>query len=324
MIAKLFKSALLVGALCLSGCNSDEPFVSQASSESFTQSYNPEYVDIMFMLNDRSPMHDIQAHLETEAVNFFKRLDAIPSQYRLAFTNHGSGRLLPAGSPYILEKKNGVGTAADRANIFKQQLGLVLNLHTSATDQGFLSTLNALNEFKPLSNVPLVIVFISDSDDHSLLPSGETDAVDYYKRAFLSVKGNKPELLRVYSINLENPNTSANRCTSVSNNDIDKAGFQDRYFSLARILGGVGNAATANLCGSFAPLIDLTGLRQQTLPNKFKLNGAPIADSLIVSVFSASGEQIEIAWSFDSATNEIVFATTPPEATRITVTYHTK
>ena len=324
MIAKILKSALVVGALALvAGCNSDEPFVSQASSESFTQSYNPEYVDILFMLNDRSPMHDIQVHLVEQGVAFFKRLDAIPSQYRMAFTNHGSGRLLPAGSPYILEKKTGVGTADERANIFKQQIALPLNLHTSANDQGFLSALSALNEFKPLSNVPLVVVFLSDSDDHSSLPAGETDAVDYYKRAYLSVKGNKAELLRVYSINLENPRNSTNRCTSNSV-DIDNPGFQDRYFSLARILGGVGNAATANLCGDFAPLIDLTGLRQQTLPTRFKLKGAPIAESLVVSVFSASGEQITIAYSFDTATNEIVFATTPPEASRISVTYHTK
>ena len=156
------------------------------------------------------------------------------------------------------------------------------------------------------------------------MPSGETDAVDYYRRAYLSVKGNKAEHLRVYSINLENPYNSDNRCTSVSNNDIDKAGFQDRYFALARLLGGVGNAATGNLCGSFANLIDLKGLRQLELPNRFKLNGVPLPESLIVSVFAPTGEQIQASWSFDSATNEIVFATTPPEGTRITVTFHNK
>jgi len=323
MMGKILKNGILALALAFSfvSCNSDEPFIASGNSESFTQSFNPEYVDILFMLNDRSPMHNAQEHLVSEATKFFLRLDSIPSQYRLAITNHSAGKLLPADAPYVLEKKNGVGTAEERASIFKAMVSNVLNLFTGSTDKGFISALSATAQFQPRANVPLVLVFISDSDDHSDLPPGETDAVDYYKRAFLSVKANKPEHLRIYSINLESPKTTTNRCTAPNNNDIDNAGFQDRYFDLAVAAGG----SKANLCGEFSSLVDLSGLRQLELPKRFQMKLTPIPSSLHVSVYSPTGEQYtDVAFSFDEATNEIVFDTAPPEGARISVTFHVK
>lgn len=314
-------AALLVAMLFVS-CGGKEGFIVSANTETFTQSFNPPYVDILFVLNDRSPMHDAQDHIVSEAQAFFSRLDGIPDQYRLGVTNHAAGKLLPADSPYILEKKNGVGTPEERANIFRTMLANTLNLRTSAVDQGLLSGLLAVNQLQPRANVPLVIVFISDSDDHSSLPVGETDAIDYYKRAYLSTKGNQADLLRVYSINLVSPRNSSNRCTAVSNNDIDNGGFQDRYFRFANIFGA--SNVTADLCGSFSSLIDLSGLRQLELPKRFKLAKVPNPSSLVVSVVPKGGDRVEAPFSFDTSTNEVVFAIAPPEGSSITVTFDVK
>lgn len=315
----------------LASCGDDSEFTQQGLTESFVQSFNPPYVDILFMVNDRSPMHRHQEQVFEQAKQFFARLEAIPDQYRMAIVSHdmeiSNGRLQPRDNPFIIEKKKGVGTADQRASIFKNLLGLAINLRTGAVDRGLESVWTALNlYFQPRPNVPLVLVFISDSDDHSEVPSGTADAVEFYKKAVLSLKGGKTDLVRAYSINYlplnGKPKSDQNRCATFDNADIDLSGFQDRYFRFAKELGGVpGDKATGDLCGPFADLIDLSGLKQLELPRKFKLQGVPAANSLIVSVFKPGGEQVNLPYTYDPATNEIVFEVAPPEGTTITVTF---
>lgn len=310
-------------------CSREEGFTQQGNAQTFVQDYNPPYVDILWMINDRSPMTRNQEKLFSELKSFFARLDSIPDQYRMAVVTHdmeiSQGQLQPRGNPIILEKKLGVGTPELRANAFSDLLSRAINLRTGATDRGLESTWVALNRyFKPRTNVPLVLVLVSDSDDRSVLPSGETDTVDFYRRAFLSLKANRPELLRVYSVNYlkDVVPSDSTRCATRYNADVDSAQFQDIYFRLARQLGGSQReGVTADLCGSFASQIDLSGLALRDLPKRFLLDVKPRVDSIAVSV-SVNGSRVEAPWSYDQATNEIVFETAPPEGATINVTFH--
>lgn len=317
--------------IILSSCSQKEAFVASGRSQFIVQDLNPPYLDILWVLDDRSPMNLVRDHLVSEASNFFVRLDSIPSNYQMGITTmdmlRNRGALKPAGT--ILNKKT--GTLAERVSVFENLLAQVINLQTGAENTGLATTLISLNQyFQPRSGVPLVLVFISDGDDFSDFRSVTTqDPVDYVAAQILSLKGNKEELVRAYSINYvpltSSTSTSEVRCATRNNADIDKAGsaavrgdggvwFQDRYFRLARKLKG----DTADLCSSFSSRIDLSGLRLKSLPKRFKVEGNVVNPSLLtVQVIDKTGQTLTIPWTFDKATSEVVFQTAPPEGSSI-------
>jgi hypothetical protein len=244
-------------------------------------------------------------------------------------TLRNRGALRPAGT--ILTKKT--GSLAERLNVFETLLSQIINLQTGAENTGMAATLLSLNNhFKPRAGVPLVLVFISDGDDFSNFSSVTSqDSVDFFAAQILSLKGGKEELVKAYSINYV-PLTSSTRmsdvrCATRNNADIDKAGtgatradgspwFQNRYFRLAAKLKG----DTADLCSSFSSKIDLSGLRLKTLATRFKVEQNVSSASLLrVSVTSRAGESLSIPWTFDTATNEVVFRSAPPEGASIQI-----
>ncbi|MFM8269619.1 MAG: hypothetical protein ACKN9V_05460, partial [Pseudomonadota bacterium] len=321
-------SLLFLGTVVvLSSCAQKESFVTSGSSQFIVQDLNPPYLDILWVLDDRSPMNLVRDHLISEASNFFARLDSIPSNYQMGITTMDTlknrGALRPAGT--ILTKK--MGTLDQRLHVFENLLSQIINLQTGAENTGLAATLLSLNgQFKTRSGVPLVLVFISDGDDFSNFNSiTAQDPVDFFASQVLSLKGKKEELVKAYSINYvpltSGVSASDVRCATRNNADIDKAGtgalrseggpwFQDRYFRLARKLKG----DTADLCSSFSSKIDLSGLRLKALPTRFKVEGGVSNASLLrVVVTSKDGQSLNIPWSFDASTNEVVFSTAPPE-----------
>lgn len=318
-------------AVVLSSCSQKESFLTSGSSQFIVQDLNPAYLDILWVVDDRSPMNLVRDHLVSEASNFFVRLDGIPGNYQMGITTmdmlRNRGALKPAGT--VLTKK--LGTLAERVQVFENLLSQIINLQTGAENKGFAATLLSLNQhFTPRAGVPLVLVFISDGDDFSSFSSvTNQDAVDYFAAQILSLKGNKEDLVKAYSINYV-PLTSSTsisdaRCATRNNADIDKAGsgavradgspwFQNRYFRLAQKLKG----DTADLCSSFASKIDLSGLRLKALPNRFRVEGTVTNPSLLsVTVNDRTGQSVNIPWTFDSRTNEVVFQTAPPEGSSI-------
>ena len=312
----VFLTTLAVVAIC--GCGNKEGFTQQANTQYFLQDYNPEFLDVLFVLDDRSPMNRAQANIAAEASKFFTRLDALTtSDYRMGLVTadmqFAQGALQPKASPVILKK--GVGTVADRAGTLSSLISSTLNLHTGAQDQGFAAALSALNgSFVPRANVPLVLVFISDSDDHSNVPSG--DSVTYYSQKFLAAKNADATLLRVYSVDYA---PTGKRCaTQPPDSEIDRSDYTKSYFNLATALGG----STADLCGSFSDNIDLGGLKFKTLPRRFLLSKEPIASSIQVSVFDKTQSYPNITWNYDASTNNIVFDSAPPQGATIQVTFN--
>jgi hypothetical protein len=310
-------------SLAIASCSGSDGFTQDATTQYFTQGYDPQYLDVLWMVDNRSPMLIIKQHLISEAGTFFENLaNLAQSNYRMAFIDAdmqvAPDQLLPIGSPTILI--NNFGTLSEReqtfASVYAQQF---VNLHVGALDEGFASALaNLSNNFVPRAGVPLILVFISDSDDHSVPPSTTTlTPIEYYATQYQTMTGNDPNMLHVYSVNLT---VGGQRCTSSSNNDIDNPGFQNRYFLLAQQLNG----ATADLCGDFASQIDLSGIQLTQLPTSFLLNGTPQSDSISVSVYDTTQTYSNLSWTYNSSTNSIVFATAPPEGVTIQVTYNTQ
>lgn len=327
-------SVLFLGAaVFLSSCSQQESFLTSGNSQYYIQDLNPPYLDILWVIDDRSPMYYIQNHLVDEAEKFFQRLDSIPNNYQMGITTMDTlinkGALKPASTILTKEK----GTLEQRVAIFSNILSQVINLRTGAENTGFQAALLSLqNQFKPRAGVPLVIVFISDGDDFSTLNiSNQTDAVEYVATQLLSLKENKQDLLKVYSINYVPFTGSQNfneiRCATLNNADIDKAGtgairsngqpwFQDRYFRLARRLGG----DTADLCSTFSEKINLAGLQLKSLTTRFKVTSTVSnANQLQVIVTDSKGNTLNLSWTYNSATQEVVFSTAPPEGSRIQI-----
>jgi hypothetical protein len=312
-------------------CGSKEGFTQQATTQFFTQDYNPPTLDILWMVDNRSPMHRAQWQLRQEAGNFFARLSGATSDYRMALVTadmqFAQGRLQPVQSPTVLSTT--VGTFDQRLALFDSLLFQTINLQTGYADQGLESVRVALTRyFVPRAGVPLILVFVSDSDDHSPL-SDDNGAASFYAKQYLAAVGNNQSLLRAYSINYQPLPNGADvndaqwdsvRCATRYHADIDSSGFQNRYFNLATLLTTGTAQTTADLCGSFSGKIDLTGLRLKELPHAFPLQMTVKPSTLIVSV-SLHGNEVNAPWTYDAATNQIVFASAPPEGSTIQVSY---
>lgn len=325
--ASVFLGLVLSVLIGLSACSEKNQLLQTNSSLSFTQDYNPPLLDILWVLDDRSQFYSApgRTHIIEEAKNFFTRLDGSTASYQMGFITadmlNARGRLQPLSNPVILKKN--MGTLNQRVALFSSLLTQVaFNGRTGGVNKAFEAAAAALNSnFKPRANVPLVLVFLSDSDDHSIVPSSQT-AVNYYSNLFLSFKGNNSDLLRVYSINYErlaagqsvNP---TDRCVTLYNADIDGPGFQDRFFQLADRLNG----ESSGICGSFSQNISLEGLRAKELPRRFKVDVAIQEDTLRVIVTLGGVEVSGLSWTFDEINNEIVFSEPPPEGSRIDISY---
>lgn len=312
--AKQILALGIFAVMSLVSCTNDNPFTVTGNTEHFLQSYNPEMIDILWVLDTRSNTsvnNTSKNRLIDEARKFFIRLDSMASrQYRLAFSNF-DGRMQPTYNPLTLYKND--GTLAERINRFDSFYGQTLNLAVGGLNQGFASANSVLTStFVPTPNIPLVLVFVSDGDDES---SASGDAVEFYAQKYLAAKQNRSDLLRVYSVNYV---PGGSRCfTASAYADIDNGGFQDRYFRMADRLGG----QKADVCSTWANTIDLTGLRLKDLPKRFQLARAARPESIQITVLSPTQVYQNIPSHYEAATNEIVFDAAPPEGSTIQVTY---
>jgi len=322
--------------VAVSGCANDTAFVSQSLTEFFVQDFNPPHLDVLWIVDDRSPMTTNQVKLVDNAKAFFQRISAVSSDYRMAFItmdmDFHPAKLQPLANPTILTP--GIGTQAQRLQTFGNIMSQIINLNTSAFNKGLSASLQALSTtFVPRPNVPVVLVYLSYSDDSSQLPAGESNAVSYFKNQLLAKVGGREDLLRVYAINYVDlpsgvsANTLASlpyRCAQPYQNAIDGSSYEARYFNLASTLSG----ASADLCSQsalsqgFGEAIDLSGLRLKELPRRFQLKTQTPARNLTVVVQKA-GQTLAIPWVLDEITHEVVFDYAPAEGSTIQVTYGT-
>ncbi len=298
----------------LSACAEKPPIVSQSTTDVFVQDFNPPFLDVLWVIDDRSPMQRAATHLTAEASLFFQRLDSSTSQYRMAFISSDmqfAQGALKTAVPITIA----VGVLASRTAVLAATFQNIINAKTGGLTQGLGAAEAALkNNFKPQASIPMVLVFISDSYDRSDVPTGTVDRVGYFADRFKSLVGGNRNLIRVYSIGYTQ---GGQRCATVYDSDIDRdvnnAG--NTYLLLSENFKG----STGDLCSSFSTQIDLSGIRLKELPNRFKLSGTPSARGIEVVVTKA-GRRIEApSWTYDSSTNEVVFVVAPSEGSTIQV-----
>ncbi len=335
-VSRVSKLAIVLGCILpvlglTSACSNSEGLVYSAASEAFVQEYNPHYLEVLWMIDDRSPMRNYRDALVSEASGFFSRIDGVlgaTGQYKMAITNADgrSGKLgltVPAGN-----LNRSTGTLNQRLDFFADLFYTSLNLYTGAVNQGIAGSLAALksNAFGLDSRVPLVLIYLSYGDDKSDVPaSGASDPVEYFAKELLALKNNKADLLRVYAANYLPlapgvAPSKATRCALETNNEIDvsPSTYKDRYFKLAQRLGG----QTADLCtAGFQSQFNLNGLQLKTLPKTFALQGSPDPKTLKVAV-TLNGEEVTgQTWSYDASSRTLTFDQTPPEGCLISVNY---
>lgn len=322
---RLYQIGFLVVALvAIVNCGEKDRLTSQQSSGNYVQEFNPEFLDVLWVVDDRSTLYPIRNHLISEAQKLFVRLEGMTQSYRMGFITSdmliAKGKLKPTSNPIIVERH--IGDTNSYSQLFANTISsVIINLGTGAEPKAFEASEISLNQyFQPRAGVPLVLIYISDSDDKSVLPSGVTDAATYYADKFIALKGNA-KLVKAYAVNYT---PTGDRCTgSVYNADIDKkkpdgtSAYEDRFFSLATKLGG----DTADICGSFSEKISLEGLRLKELPNRFKLDKRAKPDSITVVIVTRDGSQANAKFHFEAATNEIVFDETPPQGSTVQVSY---
>ena len=144
----------------------------------------------------------------------------------------------------------------------------------------------------------LVVLFVSDEDDHS--PDGVAAYVNWVR----SLKGyNQPQRSVIYAIA-----PTAASCSTAG-------GTGTRYDEAAARTGG----DVLSVCaGDYAPMLRQMGGRAFAPQNRFALSGLPEPGSLQLIV---NGTDQSGGWSYDSTRNQIVFGSLPSPGAEIEVHY---
>jgi len=318
----LFVCAMMV----LVNCSNKENFASKNTTQFFVQSFNPPFLDVLWMVDDRTDLSyyaSTRNQVISQAQTFFTRLDAMTtSDYRMAIIDGDSsqsGTLEPHGTGTILTK--GLASIATRVSAFTSIIGEIIDLNTASQMTGLENARLALNStFVPRTGVPLVMVFITDSDDHSQLPAsaGTADPISYYSQAYLAAVGNNPKLLQVFSVNYVQGGT---HCASQANID-QPSDYNNNFDKVSTALSG----QNVDLCGSWGNAISLNGLKLTTPQTTFALSSTPQISTLTVSIFDTQGNSYDTVtaypYTYSASTNSIVFSPNPPpDGTTIQVDY---
>lgn len=144
----------------------------------------------------------------------------------------------------------------------------------------------------------LVVVFVGDEDDHS------PDAVATYVQWAQQRKGeNQPQRATFFAIA-----PTATTCPTAG-------GTGTRYADAAMQTGG----AVLNVCaGDYSPLLRQVANKAFSTQDRFPLSEAPDVGTVVVAI---NGAPVTNGWTYDAASNSVVFTTVPPPGAKVTITY---
>ncbi|WP_223634235.1 choice-of-anchor D domain-containing protein [Corallococcus sp. EGB] len=144
----------------------------------------------------------------------------------------------------------------------------------------------------------LVVVFVGDEDDHS------PDAVATYVQWAQQRKGeNQPQRATFFAIA---PTKTA--CATAG-------GTGTRYADAVAQTGG----EVLNVCApDYAPLLRQVANKAFSAQDRFPLSEEPDAGTLVVTV---NGTATPRGWTYDAATNSVVFSVVPPPGSKVSITY---
>jgi hypothetical protein len=144
----------------------------------------------------------------------------------------------------------------------------------------------------------LVVLFVSDEDDHS------PDAVETYVQWAQQLKGvNQPQRATFYAI-------------APPEDGCDTAGGAGtRYAEATARTGG----EVVSVCApDYRPLLRAVADKAFSAQTRFPLSDLPTPGTLVVEV---DGTRVTTGWSYDGATNSVVFSNVPAPGARISITY---
>jgi hypothetical protein len=144
----------------------------------------------------------------------------------------------------------------------------------------------------------LVVLFVSDEDDHS------PDAVETYVQWAQQLKGvNQPQRATFYAI-------------APPEDGCDTAGGAGtRYAEATTRTGG----EVVSVCApDYRPLLRAVADKAFSAQTRFPLSEVPEPGSIVVTV---NGSTTTSGWRYDGATNSVVFTNVPGPGARISVTY---
>ncbi|MFL5347318.1 MAG: choice-of-anchor D domain-containing protein [Hyalangium sp.] len=148
------------------------------------------------------------------------------------------------------------------------------------------------------SEAALVVVFVGDEDDHS------PDSVDTYVRFFRAKKGEfQPQRMTLYAIA---PTAAA--CPTAG-------GTGTRYAEAATRTGG----EVLSVCApDYAPLLRNVANKAFSPQDRFPLSELPDAGTVAVRI---NGAAVTSGWSYDAATNSVVFSASPAAGAKVEISY---
>jgi len=257
-------------------------------------------VDILFVIDNSGSMGSNQTNFKSNFSSFMSVFSAAGVDYRIAFITTDQ-------EEFVLGK---IVTPADSDPVAEVNT-IVDNIGTrgSATEKGLYYSYLSTTAGEPAgpggeffrSDAKLVIIYVSDEPDHSSSSSGmvESDYVSHFR----SLKATT-NLVIAHAVAGDYPSG----CTSNGG-----AQFGDGYYGVVNSLGG----SFLSICASDWGVAMDTLARESVMQSSFVLTEHAVDGTIEVMVDGT----ISSDWYFDVATNSVVFSTTPPSGSKISVTY---
>lgn len=220
---------------------------------------------------------------------------------RLFPADNSQPRILTQATPNLgaqLQKNVQVGQCAQVEQGLEAVRRALTEPLVSSADDPRTSLPNDGNKGFLRSEAALVVVFVGDEDDHS------PDSVAAYVRALQDIKGgNQPQRVTLFAI------APTDRTCSTA------GGTGTRYAEGAQRTGG----EVLDVCASdYAPLLQRVANRAFSPQDRFPLTEQPDVPTIEVRV---DGTQVTGGWTYDAASNSVVFTTLPPAGARIEIYY---
>lgn len=297
---------------------SGEGQINPTVTDTFNQLPTPQ-ADVLFVVDNSGSMSEEQALLGQNIGSFVQFAQQQAIDYQIAVTTTDvdtifggeGGRMV--GNPIFLTP-----ATANANTVFANRVN-GLGTGGSADEQGLEAAYLALSD--PLINTDnagflrtdaaLAVVIVSDEEDSS------PQTTNFYENFFRNIKGFQNSALFSLSAVVGTTNPS---CSSGSGN----AAYGSRYIAVAQATGGV----VESICNAnWGQTLANIGLNSFGLRRSFQLSSQPVPVTISVQVDGvptpATTPAAQVNWTYDAATNTIIFATTavPDANSVITVTY---
>ncbi len=274
-------------------------------SDAFTQDGTVD-VDILFVIDNSGSMGSNQTNIKNNFDTFMNAFAYAGVSYQIALITTDSsdfvGDIISSSTPDpVVEFNDQVDSIGTRGSAYEKGLWFAYE----STTTGDASPGSSTGFFR--SDARLVIVYVSDEPDfsHQTYGSGGSTTMSYsdYSASLLSLKSS-PSLVVAHAIAGDYPSG----CTTNGG-----AQFGEGYYEVVNDLSGT----FMSICASDWSVTMDTLARDSIAMSEFPLSEEPIEDTISVYVDGTASSD----WSYESATNAIIFSVAPADGADIEVLY---